>query len=103
MPYVALGSNEFDTPCSSIMLFCLSNTIDFSRNKFEVIISMSRECLKSLSPWVWISRNFLLEMGPGGGVKQPRVRTQKGVSIKCTCAFKGGGGDQILANLERKY
>ena len=99
MLYVALGSNEFDTPCSSIMLFCLSNIIDFSRNTFEVIISMSRECLKSLSLWVWISRNFLLEMG---GVKQPRVCTQKGVSIKCTCAYKGEGG-QILANLERKY
>ena len=39
-----------------------------------------------------MSRNFLLEMR-GGGVKQPRVRTQKGgVSIKRTYAYEGGGG-----------
>ena len=38
------------------------------------------------------------------GVKQPRVRTQKGggVSIKRTCAYEREGG-QILANLERTY
>ena len=49
-------------------------------------------------------RNILLEMGRGGGVKQLRVRTQKGgVSIKRTCAYEGGGEGQILANLERTY
>ena len=47
-----------------------------------------------------MSRNFLLETGGGG--QQPRVRTQKGVSIKRTCAYEGEGG-QILANLERTY
>ena len=51
---------------------------------------------------VWMSRKFLLEMR--GGVKQPRVRTQKrGVCIKRTCAYEGGGGGQILAILERTY
>ena len=40
-----------------------------------------------------MSRNFLLEMG--GGVKQPRVRTQKGVSIKRTCAYEGKGGSNF--------
>ena len=49
-----------------------------------------------------MSRKFLLEMW--GGVKQPRVRTQKrGVCIKRTCAYEGGGGGQILAILKRTY
>ena len=57
-----------------------------------MIIFVSRECIKCPSPWFWISRKFLLEMW-GGGVKQPRVRTQKkGVCIKRTCAYEGGGG-----------
>ena len=103
MPYVALGPNEFDTPCyiTSIMLFCLSIIIDFSRITFEVIISMFRECLKSLSPWFWISRNFLIEMG-GGGQTTKSTCAKGGVSIKRTCAYERGGG-QILANLERTY
>ena len=55
---------------------------------------MSRECIKSPSPWFWMSRKFLLEMG--GGVKQPRVRTQRGgVRMKRTCAYEGGGGSNF--------
>ena len=30
-----------------------------------------------------------------GGVKQTRVRTQKGVHIKRTCAYKGEGGSNF--------
>ena len=55
---------------------------------------MFREYLKSLSLRLWISRNFPLEMKEGG-VKQLRVRTQKGVRIKRTCAYKGGGGSNF--------
>ena len=66
----------------------------------EVIMSMSRECLKSLSPWFWISRNFLLEIG--GGANNQEYARKRGVSIKRMCAYEGGGG-QILANLQRTY
>ena len=64
---------------------------------------MSRECLKSLSPWFWISRNFLLEMG--GGVQTARVRTQSGGGSEhqAYVCVRGGREGQILANLERTY
>ena len=61
---------------------------------------MSRECSKSLSPWFWMSRNFLLKMG-GGSNNQEYVR-KRGVSIKRTYVYERGGG-QILTNLERTY
>ena len=50
---------------------------------------MSHECLKSLSPWFWKSRNFLLEMG---GVKQPRVQTQKGGAYQAYVCVREGEG-----------
>ena len=55
---------------------------------------MSHECLKSLSAWFWISRNFLLEMG-GGGVKQPRVRTQKGGEYQVYICVRGERGSNF--------
>ena len=39
-------------------------------------------------------RNILLEMGGGGSNNQEYVR-KKGVSIKCTCAYEGGGGSNF--------
>ena len=64
---------------------------------FVVIIFMSCECIKSPSPWFWMSRKFLLEMG--GGVHTIKSTYAKGgVRIKRTCAY-----DQILAILERTY
>ena len=46
-----------------------------------------------------MSRKFLLEMW--GGVKQPRVRTEKrGVCIKRTCAYEGGGGGSNFSHFE---
>ena len=62
---------------------------------------MSRESLKSLSPWFQMPRNFVLEMGGGG--RQPRVRTQKGGEYQAYVCVRGGRGGQILANLERTY
>ena len=61
---------------------------------------MSRESLKSLSPWFQMPRNFFLEMG---GSTTKSTYAKGGVSIKRTCAYEGGGGGQILANLERTY
>ena len=49
-------------------------------------------------------RNSLLEMGGGGGQTTKSTYAKRGgVSIKRTCAYEGGGGGQILANLERTY
>ena len=42
-------------------------------------------------------------MGGEGVDNQEYVRKRAGVSIKRTCAYEGGGGGQILANLERTY
>ena len=39
----------------------------------------------------------------GGGVKQPRVRTQKGGRVSSVRMRTRGRGGQILANLERTY
>ena len=44
-------------------------------------------------------RNFLLEMA-GHTTKSTYA---KGGSIKRTCAYEGGGGGQILVNVERMY
>ena len=52
---------------------------------------MSRESLKSLSPWFQMPRNFCLEMG-GGVDNQEYVRKRGGVSIKRTWAYQGGEG-----------
>ena len=38
-----------------------------------------------------------------GGQTTKSTYTKRGVSIKRTCAYEGGGGGQILANLERTY
>ena len=49
-------------------------------------------------------RNILLEMeGGGGGQTTKSTYAKRGVSIKRTCAYEGGEGCQILANLERTY
>ena len=49
-------------------------------------------------------RNILLEMGRGGGGQTTKsTYAKRGVSIKRTCAYEGGGEGQILANLERTY
>ena len=101
MPYVALGPNEFHIPCSSIILFCLNNIIDFPRNIFAVIIFMSRECIKSPSPWFWISRKFLLEMG-GGQTAKSTYAKGRGAYEAYVCV-RGGRGVQILAISERTY
>ena len=56
-----------------------------------VTILMSHECLKSLSPWFWKSRNFLLEMG-GGGSNNQEYKRKRGVHIKRMCAYERGRG-----------
>ena len=89
MPYVALGSNEFDIPCSSIILFCLNNIIDFSWNIFVVIIFMSRECIKNPSPWFRMSRKFLLEMG---GSNNQEYVCKGGCMYEAYVCIQGGGG-----------
>ena len=62
---------------------------------------MSCECIKSPSPWFWMFRKLLLEMG-GGGQAAKSTYAKGGVRIKRTRAYEGGGG-QILAILERTY
>ena len=54
---------------------------------------MSRESLKSLSPWFQMPRNFFLEMGGGSTTKS--MYAKGGVSIKRTCAYEGGGGSNF--------
>ena len=54
---------------------------------------MSYECL-SLSPWFWMSRNFLLEMR-GGGQTTKSTYTKGEVHIKRTCAYEGEGGSHV--------
>ena len=53
---------------------------------------MSRESLKSLSPWFQMPRNFFLEMG---GVNNQEYVRKRGVSIKRTCAYEGRGGSNF--------
>ena len=62
---------------------------------------MSCECIKSPSPWFWMFRKFLLEMGGGESSNQEYVR-KRGVRIKRRRAYEGEGG-QILSILERTY
>ena len=48
---------------------------------------MSRECLQSLSPWFWISKNCFLEMK---GVETTKSAYAKGgMHIKRMCAYEG--------------
>ena len=56
-----------------------------------MIILVSRESLKSLSPWFQMPRNFFLEMG-GGSTTKSTYAKGGGVSIKRTCAYEGGRG-----------
>ena len=95
MPYVALGPNGFDTPCSSIILFCLNNIIDFSSNIFVVIIFMSRECIKSPSPWFWMSGKFLLEMGGGWGQTTKSAYAKMGCVSSVRVRTRGEGGSNF--------
>ena len=54
---------------------------------------MSRECIKSPSPWFWMSRKFLLEMGGGQTTKSTYAKGE--VRIKRTCAYVGEGGSNF--------
>ena len=59
-----------------------------------MIVLLSFHCLKSLSPWFWMARNFTLEMVRG--IKnQEYISKRGGVCKKCTCVYEGEGG-QIL-------
>ena len=61
--------------------------------------------LRSLSTWLWMSRNFLSDTGGGGGGRQTTKSTcAKGGAYQAYMRVRGGGeGGQISANFERTY
>ena len=55
---------------------------------------MSRESLKSLSPWFQMPRNILLEMG-GGGQTTKSTYAKRGGEYQAYVCVRGGGGSNF--------